>query len=63
MKKMLNWKVKRHNGQCAYGEWIDRNDVLPSVREWIDTALVEGDAQDGDLVLVEGVLYLIKVDY
>jgi hypothetical protein len=62
MKKMkLNWKAKRHNGQCAHGEWIARDQVLPSHREWIDTSILEGEAKDGDVIRVEGgTWYLIK---
>jgi hypothetical protein len=57
----LNWEAKRFNGQCAYGEWIDRNEVPPSHREWIDAAVLDKDVQDGGVIQVEGgTKYLIK---
>jgi hypothetical protein len=46
MKKMLNWEAKRFNGQCAHGEWIARDQVPPSHREWIDTSVLDGELKD-----------------
>jgi hypothetical protein len=61
MKTKLNWEAKRHNGQASYGEWIDRNDVPPSHREWIDSAILDGELKDGDVIRVEGgTMYRIK---
>jgi hypothetical protein len=57
----MNWEAKKHNGQCAYGNWIPRDEVPPSVREWIDAAVLDGEAKDGDVIRVEGGdKYLIK---
>jgi hypothetical protein len=61
MKKMLNWEAKRFNGQCAHGEWIARDQVPPSHREWIDTSVLDGELKDGDVIRVEGgTMYRIK---
>jgi hypothetical protein len=59
--KKLNWKVKRFNGQCAHGNWIPRDEVPPSHREWIDTSIIDGDIRNGDVIGVEGgTCYLVK---
>jgi hypothetical protein len=61
MKTKLNWEAKRHNGQASYGEWIHRDEVIPSHREWIDTSIIDGELKDGDVIRVEGgTMYRIK---
>jgi hypothetical protein len=60
-KKKLNWKAKRFNGQCAHGIWIHRDQLPPSHREWIDSAILDGDIRNGDVIGVDGgTKYLIK---
>jgi hypothetical protein len=54
MKTKLNWEAKKHNGQNSYGEWIHRDQLPPSHREWVDAAILDGELKDGDVIRVEG---------
>jgi hypothetical protein len=52
--KTLNYEVRENNGQCAFGEFMDRADLPADHRDWIDTAVIEGDIEDGGTITVEG---------
>ena len=67
-------EVRRHNGQCAYGEWLDRSDedVPAAVREAVADEVVEamcrdmrrepssGNTDDAGRVNVGGMIWLYR---
>jgi len=44
-----NVRVRRHNGQCAFGDWLAVSDAaVPEwVGEWIADEIAENDAGSG----------------
>lgn len=39
-------EVRRHNGQCAYGEWLPLADLPSSVQEAISDEIVEATCRE-----------------
>ena len=61
MKTVLNWTVRQANTECAYGRTLTRDEIPADHAEWIDTAILDGDAVDGDTVNVSGTIYRLTI--
>lgn len=40
-------EVRRHNGQCSYGDWTEIDD--PDVPDWVEQAIADEIAEGRDL--------------